>query len=117
MSLTRSFFYGGAQSIISTLWTIDDKSTTTIVNDFYKNLADGKTKSTALREAKLSYLSNSTLSEKSPYYWAAFTLLGNDTPLPNNKSNLIYYIIAFIFIGIIGFYFFRKKSSTKVKTF
>lgn len=117
MSLTRSFFYGGAKSIISTLWTIDDSSTSIIVNDFYKNLAEGNTKSRALRDAKLAYLSNSSLSEKSPYYWAAFTLLGNDTPLPNKQSNLMYYILGVLIVGAIVFYFIRKKkSSAEVKT-
>jgi len=86
MSLARSFFSGGAQSVISTLWSIDDQSSSIIVKNFYKNLSKGKSKSASLREAKLAYLDNSSLSEKSPYYWGAFVLIGNDAGIPVKKN-------------------------------
>ena len=54
MSLARGFFYGGAQSVISTLWNIDDRSTTYITDAFYKNLSKGQTKYPSTTSSKTS---------------------------------------------------------------
>jgi len=113
MNLARGFFYGGAQSVISTLWNIDDRSTATIVDNFYKNLSDGKTKSASLREAKLNYLSNSSLSEKSPYYWSSFVLLGDNSSIPAGGNNWIYLFAIGIILALLIFLFKRRKSIFK----
>ena len=103
MSLARGFFYGGAQSVVSTLWSIDDKSTAAIVADFYDNLGSGQTKATALHNAKINYLNTHTLSETSPYYWASFVLLGDNDPIPATNSNWIYYLL--ISLGAVLLFF------------
>ena len=56
-SLARGFFYSGANSVVSSLWNVNDKSTSQIISSFYENLEKGKSKSSALRLAK-------TLSQK-----------------------------------------------------
>lgn len=94
MSLARGFFYSGTQSVISTLWSIDDNSTTTIVTDFYKSLEQGTTKSQALREAKLNYLNSHNRSEASPYYWASFVIIGSNEPIPASQSYWVWFAIA-----------------------
>ena len=52
LSLARGFFYSGAASIASTLWKVNDASSTTLMGSFYKNLADGDAKDLALQKAK-----------------------------------------------------------------
>ena len=86
MSLARGFFYSGAQSVVATLWNIDDQSTTEIMTQFYKNLREGSSKSRALHLAKLSYLENHSLSEISPHYWASFVLLGENDTISSKRS-------------------------------
>jgi len=109
MSLARGFFYSGAQSVVSSLWSIDDRSTSEIINSFYKNLSQGQTKSTALHNAKLKYLANHKLSETSPYYWASLVLLGkNDTLIPA-KPPIGLYLVALLFL-IGGIYFLIKRK-------
>lgn len=93
MSLARGFFYSGAQSVMSTLWSIDDKSTATLVSNFYENLADGQTKATALHNAKINYLNTHSLSEASPYYWASFIHLGENNTLPKSRGHWPYYLM------------------------
>lgn len=111
MSLARGFFYSGAQSVVSTLWSIDDKSTATIVSDFYENLGEGQTKATALHNAKIKYLDTHSLSEASPYYWASFIMLGDDSPLDNTTSLWSY--LPYVLLGLAIAFFvarrFRKK--------
>ncbi|TCP24207.1 CHAT domain-containing protein [Tenacibaculum skagerrakense] len=79
-SLSRGFFYSGAKSVISSLWNVNDVSTSSIMKDFYKNLNNNQSKSEALNNAKRNYLNEHSLSEKSPYYWASFVLIGDTSP-------------------------------------
>ena len=72
MGLTRGFFYAGVPSILASLWTVDDRSTAFLMEQFYKNLAT-MDKAQALRQAKLS-----TMKEfPSPFHWAPFCLQGD----------------------------------------
>ncbi|GAA4274433.1 CHAT domain-containing tetratricopeptide repeat protein [Aquimarina gracilis] len=112
LSLARGFFRSGANAVIPSLWNTNDKATATIISDFYKNLSEGKTKSEALRTAKLNYLHNNTEAEASPYYWAPLILIGdNGTLLPtsNNLMPLWISIIVLVFFLVI-YYFFRHKK-------
>ncbi|WP_175416254.1 CHAT domain-containing protein [Aggregatimonas sangjinii] len=87
MSLSKGFYYAGAKSLVNTLWKINDKSTVPLMAFFYEGLSEGKSKSEALRHAKLRYLE--TIDDdllKHPYYWAAFTVSGNVAPL-EDKTN------------------------------
>jgi tetratricopeptide (TPR) repeat protein len=74
LGLPRIFFYAGAKSVISTLWKIDDKSTSIFMNHFYDYLSQGKNKAQSLRLAKLEMI-NSKYSH--PFYWSAFILNGD----------------------------------------
>ncbi len=112
MSLSRGFFNTGANSALSTLWNVNDKSSSEIIIDFYKQLKKGKTKSEALRQAKLNYLDTHKLSELSPYYWASFVLIGdaNSMSLPPNYT--FYYILLLVtLIGSISFSIYKKRKN------
>jgi CHAT domain-containing protein len=64
----------GAQSIVASLWLVDENSTAVLMQEFYKGLKNGLTKAEALRQAQLSLLSNSQYTH--PYFWAGFVLVG-----------------------------------------
>ncbi len=74
LGLTRTFFYSGAKTVVSTLWNIDDISTVVFMKYFYTYLSEGMGKSEALRSAKIKMI-NSQYSH--PFYWAAFVLNGD----------------------------------------
>jgi CHAT domain-containing protein len=71
----------GARSTVATLWRVDDEATATLMSQFYDQLVQanrtGITKAEALRRAQLAILEKPQY--KSPYYWAAYVLLGNWT--------------------------------------
>jgi CHAT domain-containing protein len=71
-NLVNAFIEAGASSVVSTLWDVEDRSTEKLMTDFYKNLAEHKPKSTALRQAQLDLMAKGF----SPYYWASFQLVG-----------------------------------------
>lgn len=111
LSLARGFFYSGAKSVVSSLWNVNDKSTTYIMTSFYKNLKDGKSKSVALINAKREYLNNHSLSEKSPYYWASFVLIGDGGKVRLTNHNYLYILLlGVIFMSTLFFYFKNKKK-------
>jgi CHAT domain-containing protein len=77
--LSRAFLYAGAESVVVSLWNINDKSTALFMGYFYEYLARGESKSQALRLAKLK-MQQSKYSH--PYHWAAFILIGDfDSPV------------------------------------
>jgi CHAT domain-containing protein len=110
LSLARGFFYAGAKSVISSLWNVNDKSSSFIMKSFYKNIKSGQTKAEALTNSKREYLKTHSLSEQSPYYWSTFLLIGdaNTVDLPNYN----FFYITLLFILIIGFILFFKKKNT-----
>lgn len=110
LSLTRGFFYSGAKSVVSSLWSVNDKSTQEIMTDFYANLKSGQSKSEALNNAKRSYLANHSLSELSPYYWSAFILVGDTEPIDFSNYQG-WYIAIFVLLLLFAIYLFRKKLS------
>ncbi|WP_299255113.1 CHAT domain-containing protein [uncultured Aquimarina sp.] len=107
MSLARGFFNTGANSVISTLWKADDKSTQEIITGFYTYLKKGKSKPKALRQAKLDYLKNHSLSEVSPYYWSSLVLIGNPEPL-YPSMNAWYILIGVLISSLIIFLIYKK---------
>jgi CHAT domain-containing protein len=66
----------GARSTIASLWSVNDKSTAQLMQEFYRQLTTAQlSKSEALRQAQLKLLQNPLY--KHPYFWASFVLVGN----------------------------------------
>ncbi|MBM0744407.1 CHAT domain-containing protein [Phormidium sp. CLA17] len=66
----------GARSTVASLWSVSDRSTASLMIEFYRELGKpGVTKAEALRRAQINLLHQDDYT--SPYYWAPFILLGN----------------------------------------
>jgi CHAT domain-containing protein len=74
-NLVEAFLVAGSKSVVASLWNVDDASTSALMEDFYKRLAQGEPTSSALRNAKLDLLARFG-DQESPYYWAAFISVG-----------------------------------------
>jgi len=111
MSLARSFTLAGASSVIKTAWEINDESSARIMTLFYRYLSEGKEKNEAMRLAKLEYLKNSSPAFKDPYYWAAYEVLGDNSPVAGNWKRYVIDIslIVIIAAGFVVFYFRRRR--------
>ena len=85
-NIVNAFIEAGAQSVVSTLWELEDHSTAQLMIDFYQHLGRGEGKAEALRQAQLDLLK----SGDPPYFWAGFELDGEpSTPLfTSSASNL-----------------------------
>ena len=85
-NLTRAFLLAGARTVLSTLWSIDDSFSATLMKNFYTALANGDPPSDALVNAQRALLHR--FSETAvPYYWAGYVIEGSaDTVLANRLS-------------------------------
>ncbi|GAB5526902.1 MAG: hypothetical protein Roseis2KO_47740 [Roseivirga sp.] len=101
-SLANSFFYAGSKSLVMSLWTANDQSTATIISSFYEELSQGKSKSEALRNAKLKYLNEADGLRSHPYYWAHMVVNGNNNPVVKKNMLWIYLTGTLIFIVLIA---------------
>ena len=74
--LQRGFKKAGAQSILMSLWKVDDEATCLLMTEFYKYwIGEKKTKYDALELAKKTVRSHKEKGWNTPKYWAAFILL------------------------------------------
>ncbi len=74
--LQRGFKKAGANSILMSLWKVDDVATCLLMTEFYREwIRKGKSKYDAFNSAKKAVRSKKGKGWNSPKYWAAFILL------------------------------------------
>ncbi|GHT14155.1 hypothetical protein AGMMS4956_11480 [Bacteroidia bacterium] len=69
--LQRAFKLAGVETLVMSLWKVDDNATFRFMTTFYQNLLAGKSKMESFKTAQ------QTIREeyKNPYYWAAFVMM------------------------------------------
>jgi CHAT domain-containing protein len=72
-NLGNAFIEAGAQSVVTSLWDVEDLTSARLMEAFYKRLNDGKPKTEALREAQLEIIK----AGLPPFYWGSVELLGD----------------------------------------
>lgn len=87
-NIVNAFIEAGADTVVSTLWELEDHTTELLMTDFYAHLRNRETKAEALRNAQLDQLAKHV----PPYYWASFELAGEPNGsifnTQNNKDTL-----------------------------
>lgn len=74
IALNRGFLYSGVRNTIFSLWKVEDKTTSRLMVELYRNILEGKTLAAALRRAKLELLRDPFTAF--PKYWSGFILVG-----------------------------------------
>jgi len=64
----------GARAVVVSLWEVSDQSTALLMEEFYRQLAQGIDKVEALKKSK-EYLRMK--GYENPYFWAPFILIGD----------------------------------------
>ncbi|MBC8046707.1 MAG: CHAT domain-containing protein [Fimbriimonadaceae bacterium] len=110
MSLSRAFAYAGCPSVVMSLWSANDESTSKIMEYFYAALKTGNKKDEALRLAKLKYLEQADTFHKQPFFWASFMVIGDTESIDfqNSYSNKFLPYIIFSIL-LLAFLFFVKR--------
>ena len=77
--LQRAFKMAGVQTIIMSLWKVDDEATSIMMQNFYNYWLAGMNKHDAFRKAQNDIRTRKDPSGKkdysNPYYWAAFVMV------------------------------------------
>jgi CHAT domain-containing protein len=75
VGLSRALMTAGSRSLIVSLWSVNDRSTSELMQEFYRQWQNGKkSKAVALREAMLKVRQQ----YPAPYHWAGMTLMGEE---------------------------------------
>ncbi|SLM47423.1 Kinesin light chain-like protein [Nitrospira japonica] len=77
--LRRALVLAGVRAQVVSLWKVDDATTKEFMVAYYKQLQTGMGPSAALSVVQIAMQKNPTLAH--PYYWAAFVVIGNASPL------------------------------------
>lgn len=70
--LQRAFLVAGAETLIMSLWKVDDEATQQLMTNFYTNWLKTGNKQVAFKEAQLQLMTKFP----EPYYWGAFVMVG-----------------------------------------
>jgi CHAT domain-containing protein len=77
--LRRALVIAGAESILMSLWQVDDVATKELMAGYYGKISVGEPRGAALRAVQLDLSARSKYSH--PYYWAAFFPAGATSSL------------------------------------
>ncbi|MEZ4989352.1 MAG: CHAT domain-containing protein [Saprospiraceae bacterium] len=112
MSLARAFMQSGSPSVVTSLWKVDDRSTSELMVKFYTYLQKGLPKNEALRRAQLDFMTEKESEQlHHPYYWAAFIHIGDTSSIPFSSGWYFFkWIGIFLLVAGVAFYLWRRKS-------
>lgn len=116
ISLAHAFNYAGSESILTSLWQIDEESSVKIIQNFYDNLAEGMPKDEALRYAKLNFITNAKGRTVSPQYWAGMVLIGDTAPiqLQTGIHPIWWWVFGVLLIGFFIIFILKRKKSASL---
>ncbi len=72
LGLARGFLSAGVNSLVLSLWTVNDEATTELMKDFYAELQRGASVSASLKMAQNNFIKRGA----HPYFWSPFVLIG-----------------------------------------
>ena len=81
--LRRAFIIAGAETVVTSLWKVDDATTRELMEVFYQKLLGGEGRAQAMRNAMEAV----RVQHPHPYHWAPFIVVGSDAPLRGLMSH------------------------------
>ncbi|MBX7168846.1 MAG: CHAT domain-containing protein [Pirellulales bacterium] len=78
--LRRALVHAGAQSVVTSLFSVPDEETQQLMSRFYRYLATGHSKLAALNQAQLDLLHErrERVGAGHPFFWASFIFVGTE---------------------------------------
>lgn len=110
-SLSRGFSALGIPSLITTLWSVDEKATCELTELFYQYLNEGLTKDVALQKAKQSIIERGG-RYAFPTLWGSSILIGDTTPVSNSIVNgwfLLAVCAVMLITGTLAYFNYKRR--------
>jgi len=112
ISLAHAFNYAGSESILTSLWKIDEQSSAKIIELFYNYIKEGFHKDKALQQAKLNYIANAEGRIIAPQYWAGLVLIGDTSPIDLQTPSLfLWYLLSAILIILATIFIIKTRKN------
>jgi CHAT domain-containing protein len=108
LSLSRGFAALGIPATLTTLWSVENQSTYTLNELFYRYLSEGYPKDISLQKAKIEFLQSQSGEKQLPTFWAAAVLVGDAEAV--SLSNVWFYLGVILVLGLIGFWWYRRRT-------
>jgi CHAT domain-containing protein/Tfp pilus assembly protein PilF len=89
VGMTRAFLSAGSESVLATLWEVDDQASVRLMHRFYARINSAvapRGVAAALARAQRELHASSALHH--PYYWAPFVLVGTETRIGPAKAQV-----------------------------
>jgi CHAT domain-containing protein len=77
--LRRALVIAGAETLVMSLWQVDDDATRELMTGYYQALQARRGRSAALHDVQLRLLGGARYAH--PYYWASFIAAGDSGPI------------------------------------
>lgn len=112
ISFARAFYRMGSESVLMTLWNVDDKATADILERFYVEMERGNSLDISLQKAKVDFIQNGASDElANPYYWAGLQLSGKANSIYKSYFTLKMSIAIVIFASaLLVLYFIKSRN-------
>ena len=114
VGLTHSFMSAGSNTVVASIWKVDDRATANLMADFYRAmLQEGMPTGAALRAAKLKMMQDKRWH--APYFWAGFVLQGEYTnQIVVDRSSrfsirTVLLLLVPILAGLLILYWLRRR--------
>ena len=109
LSLARGFIYSGSESVVMSMWEIEDRTGTEIVKLYYDYLKKGYSKSVSLRKARIEFLKTADQLRAHPYFWSTLVIYGDNSRLFRPRWIVPSGISAGLTLILFAFYYWRKR--------
>jgi CHAT domain-containing protein len=102
LSIARAFFQAGAESVVASLWRIDDRLATEFFDGFYRRLSTGASVGHALALTQADWSTNGRPAST----WAGFVALGNGdfVPFPDGapRRRTAHWVLLSVLIAVLA---------------
>ena len=112
LSIAQAFQYAGAQSLVASLWNVDDQRTPALMQSFFENLWHKMSKTTALAAAKRQYIQTQKGLDAHPCFWAGLLLSGSELPLNNTGLGAWWWLALSAGLAVAGYLLFKFRRKT-----
>lgn len=110
-SMARGFAALGVPSVLTTLWSVDNRATYTITDLFEQYLTRGLPKDEALQQAQRDWLTTADGADQLPTYWAGLIVVGNAEPL-SRPVPWSWLAAGLGGVVVVGAWLWRRKRRT-----
>lgn len=108
----RVFFSNGCKSVIESLWQVNDHSSSTIIQNLFKNLESNNDLASSLSEAKRQYITqtdNQILTH--PFFWAPLVQRGDVTITIEKTNNIFPLMLCLTLLILTVLFAFNNKAT------